>query len=380
MKHPILLFIRRFLGRIVLLANLGAIVWLGLCVAAAYTHPATIRYIALFSLSTPFAVLANILFIFAWLIFSTHKLRALLSAVAIIASFNVVSPIFAFNYFKDNDFSHRPNTVRIMHWNVHGMGLFDEPHSNAQRDRIIAYLDSVDADVMSLPEFAVKKTEITSQTAKKIIENGNYKDYRFQADNTLGKNIFLGTAVFSRYEIFNFKAHKLSDYIYMLQCDMALPGADTTRMFFVHLNTFGLSDNDKDYIEDVANNKKADLNRSRSYMWKFNYAFLRRAREVKVAKSIIEASPYPVVICGDLNDLPGSYTYTQMREGLNDAFLQRGRGLGRTYSRLSPTLRIDYIFYDPASFSCIGYKSPYTSLSDHNPVITNLEIINRPER
>ncbi|MBZ0097799.1 MAG: endonuclease/exonuclease/phosphatase family protein, partial [Taibaiella sp.] len=106
----------------------------------------------------------------------------------------------------------------------------------------------------------------------------------------------------------------------------------------------------------------------------------RRAREVKVAKSVIDASPYPVVICGDLNDLPGSYTYTQMREGLNDAFLQRGRGLGRTYSRLSPTLRIDYIFYAPASFGCIGYKSPYTSLSDHNPVITNLEIINRPER
>src|SRR5690606_241352 len=210
----------------------------------------------------------------------------------------------------------------------------------------------------------------------KIKANGGYKDYRFQADNTLGKNIFLGTAVFSRYEIFNFRAHKLSDYIYMLQCDMVLPGADTTRMFMIHLATFGLSDNDKDYIEDVAANKKANLNKSRSYLWKFNYAFVRRAREVHVAKEIIDASPYPVVVCGDLNDLPGSYTYTHITEGLNDAFLQKGRGLGRTYSRLSPTLRIDYIFYDPAGFKCLGYKSPYTSLSDHNPVIANFEIIN----
>ncbi len=375
MKHPILRFIRRFLGRIVLLLNLGAIVWLGICVAAAYIHPASVRYIAIFSLSTPFAILINILFIFAWLVLSTRKLRALLSTLALIASYKIVATIFAMNYFKQNDFSNKPNTVKVMHWNAHGMGLFDEPYSEEQKHKIIDYLDSVDADVVSLPEFAVRKTEINTTTAQKIMRNCGYKDYRFQADNTLGKNIFLGTAIFSRYEIYNFKAHKLSDYIYMLQCDVLLSHADTIRMFSVHLNTFGLSDNDKDYIEEVAtNNEKADLVRSRSYLWKFNYAFLRRAREVKVAKSIIDASPYPVIICGDLNDLPGSYTYTRLTEGLEDAFLERGSGLGRTYSRLSPTLRIDYIFYDASVLKCIGYKSPYTSLSDHNPVIANFQI------
>ncbi len=374
MKHPIIVFIRRFLGRIVLLLNLGAIVWLGICVAAAYTHPATVRYIAIFSLSTPFAILVNILFILAWLILSTRKIRALLSTIALIASYKVVATIFAMNYFKQNDFSRQPNTIKVMHWNAHGMGLFDEPYSKAQKNKIIDYLTTVDADIISLPEFAVRKSEINTATSQKIMQKGGYKDYRFQADNTLGKNIFLGTAIFSRYEIYNFKAHKLSDYIYMLQADI-VPGADTIRLFSVHLNTFGLSDNDKDYIEEVASNsEKADLVRSRSYLWKFNYAFLRRAREVKVAREVIDASPYPAIICGDLNDLPASYTYTRMREGLKDAFLQCGSGLGRTYSRLSPTLRIDYIFYDASAIRCKGYKSPYTPLSDHNPVIVNFQI------
>lgn len=375
MKNPILQFIRRFLGRIVLLLNLGAIVWLGICVAAAYTHPASVRYIAIFSLGTPFAILANIMFILAWLILSTRKIRALLSTVALIASYQVVATVFAMNYFKQNDFARHPNTIKVMHWNAHGMGLFDEPNSQEQKDKIIDYLASVDADIISLPEFAVRKPEIHTSTAQKIMKNGGYKDYRFQADNTLGKNIFLGTAIFSRYEIYNFKAHKLSDYIYMLQCDIAPPSADTMRLFSVHLNTFGLSDNDKDYIEEVAtNSEKANLVRSRSYLWKFNYAFLRRAREVKVAREVIDASPYPVIICGDLNDLPASYTYTRLSEGLEDAFLQRGSGLGRTYSRLSPTLRIDYIFYDASLLRCIGYKSPYTPLSDHYPVIANFQI------
>lgn len=380
MKHPIIQFIRRFLGRIVLLLNLGAIVWLGLCVAAAYVHPATVRYLAIFSLSTPFAILVNILFVLAWLILSTRKIRALLSVVALAASYKVVGAIFAMNYFKENDFSRAPNTIKVMHWNAHGMGLFDEPYSKEQKNKIIEYLAGEDADIISLPEFAVRKAEINTATAKTIMKKGGYKDYRFQADNTLGKNIFLGTAIFSRYEIYGFKAHKLSDYIYMLQGDIVPPGADTIRFFSVHLNTFGLSDNDKDYIEEVASNTdKADLVRSRSYLWKFNYAFLRRAREVKVAREVIEASPYPVIVCGDLNDLPASYTYTRISEGLRDAFLQRGSGLGRTYSRLSPTLRIDYIFYHPSALRCIGYKSPYTPLSDHNPVIANFQIKSKAE-
>lgn len=375
MNHPILRFIRRFLGRIVLLLNLGAIVWLGLCVAAAYVHPASVRYISIFSLSTPFAILANILFVLAWLILSTRKVRALLSVIALAASYKVVGAIFAMNYFKENDFSRAPNTIKVMHWNAHGMGLFDEPNSKEQKNKIIDYLASVDADIISLPEFAVRKAAINTPTAQKIMEQGGYKDYRFQADNTLGKNIFLGTAIFSRYEIHGFKAHKLSDYIYMLQADIVPPGSDTIRFFSLHLNTFGLSDNDKDYIEEVtSNSEKADLVRSRSYLWKFNYAFLRRARETKVARKAIEASPYPVIVCGDMNDLPASYTYTRMSEGLKDAFLQRGSGLGRTYSRLSPTLRIDYIFYTPMAMRCIGYKAPYTPLSDHNPVIANFQI------
>ncbi len=124
----------------------------------------------------------------------------------------------------------------------------------------------------------------------------------------------------------------------------------------------------------TSNSEKADLVRSRSYLWKFNYAFLRRARETKVARKAIEASPSPVIVCGDMNDLPASYTYTCMSEGLKDAFLQRGSGLGRTYSRLSPTLRIDYIFYTPMAMRCIGYKAPYTPLSDHIPVIANFQI------
>ncbi|MCB9045405.1 MAG: endonuclease/exonuclease/phosphatase family protein [Chitinophagales bacterium] len=370
-------FIRRFLGRIVLLLNLCAIAWLAICALASVTHPADIKYIALFSLTTPVAIFANISFALAWLIFSRRKARSLLSIIALVACYKLIGVVFGMNYFKSSDLATRNNTLKVMHWNVHGMGLFDEPNEKEHERKIIEFVQQEHPDVLCLPEFNTPKTKIMTPAAEKIIRDNDYRDYRFQADNTLGKKIFLGTAIFSRYPLFNFKANKLSDYIYMLQADMQLKNGDTIRMLFGHLNTFGLSDNDKDYIEELtqtAQGINTDIKHSKPYLWKFNYAFLRRARETKVTRSIMAASPYPVIFCGDLNDLPGSYTYTRFSEVLNDAFLDYGHGLGRTYNRLSPTLRIDYIFYDPEILRCIGYKSPYTSLSDHSPVIANFEI------
>ena len=57
----------------------------------------------------------------------------------------------------------------------------------------------------------------------------------------------------------------------------------------------------------------------------------------------LDASPYPLVICGDFNDVPNSYTYFHIRGKLQDAFIAKCFGIGRTYMHISPTLRIDYI-------------------------------------
>lgn len=376
-------FIRRFLGRIVLLLNLAAVIWLLLCFATGYTHPSTIRYLPMFSLSTPFAIITNVFFALAWLIFSSRKLRSLISVTALLICYPLISMIWGMNYFRINDMTPAANRLKVLQWNAHGMGVFENNNAPAFEKKIIEQLSEINADVVCLPEFAVPKLKIMTPAAKKIMANSGYTDFRFQADNTLGQKIFLGTAIFSRYPVSNYKANKLSDYIYMLQADVAPRNGDTIRMFFVHLSTFGLSDNDKDYIEEISKAKSgvdANLRRSKSYLWKFNYTFLRHAREAALAKSIIAQSPHSVVVCGDFNDLPGSYTYMQFSEELNDAFRSRGTGLGRTYNRLSPTLRIDYIFYDPAMLKCVGYDSYYTTLSDHNPVIANFEILTRARR
>ncbi|RYE20544.1 MAG: hypothetical protein EOP51_17645 [Sphingobacteriales bacterium] len=369
--------IRRIFSSTVLLLNLVAIAWLCCCIAAAYTDPLKMKNIAIFSLSTPFAILTNLFFIVMWL-FSTHKLRALLSLMVLLGGYKVTSTVFATNFFGKNSMERKGRTIKIVSWNSHGMGVFNKPINKAFDQKILDFLKEQDADILCLPEYSLTIDNILKPYAEKIIKNNGYIDYRFQADNNLNDRVYLGTAVFSKYPFRNYETHQLSQYIYMMQGDVQLPYGKTMRLFFVHLTTFGLSDKEKDYIDEVTNNKdsaKGITKRANSFIKKLNTAYEHRAEEVNKAINIIRKSPYPVLLCGDFNDLPGSYTYTTMRGGLADAFLDKGKGFGRSYNRLSPTIRIDHFFYNDTTLRLIGFQCPPTELSDHNPIITNFEIV-----
>jgi endonuclease/exonuclease/phosphatase family metal-dependent hydrolase len=87
----------------------------------------------------------------------------------------------------------------------------------------------------------------------------------------------------------------------------------------------------------------------------------------------IEESPYPVIVCGDFNDVPSSYAYFTARGSLQDAFLKKGAGFGRTFRFISPTLRIDYILADK-KFDVLQYSSFKVPFSDHYPIIADFDI------
>jgi endonuclease/exonuclease/phosphatase family metal-dependent hydrolase len=359
------------------LFNILAVLWMGLCGLASVINPAEVKYLSLFSLTLPFAILVNVFFIVLWL-FSSRKLRMLMSLLVLLVCYKATISVFGFNYFGDNDVNKAGNCIKIMSWNSHGMGLHNRPRDKEFDENLVQFIKERDADILCLMEYPTPRNDFMNKVTQRIIQNGNYKDFRFKDDNILSKIVFLGTAVFSKYPLRNFVPHKLSENIYMLQADVDLPNSERMRMFFVHLNTFGLTDNDKAYIESVkaaGTVTDKDIDSSKSFMEKLDAGYVRRSVETDKAARIIAQSPYPVLVCGDMNDLPGSYTYTNMRGGLKDVFLEKGKGLGRTYNQISPTLRIDHMFYDPAVLKPVGFACIKTHLSDHNPLITNFEII-----
>lgn len=85
-----------------------------------------------------------------------------------------------------------------------------------------------------------------------------------------------------------------------------------------------------------------------------------------------------VILCGDLNCLPGSRIHKRLQQVLDDAQLRvPGRRPANTFSSRFPLLRLDYVFVD-RSCDVRACHVPRTGLprlaSDHLPLVVDLGI------
>jgi len=98
--------------------------------------------------------------------------------------------------------------------------------------------------------------------------------------------------------------------------------------------------------------------------------------------------PRPVVVCGDLNDLPDSRVIGELKKDYTDSWALVGRGDGFTFQSDAPKKRIDYILVlnnsKPDSASAAVQLRPMSarvlqsSASDHLPLLVEFEL--RTER
>lgn len=369
----LLAFIRALFSNTLFLANISVSAWLLLCWYAANTNPADVPYLGIVSLSAAFPLAANILFLFVWL-FTRKKWRSLLPIATLVISHQLLLPIFGLNILASNNMTPQLNGLKIMSWNVHGLGLFDKPVDKTTPEKMFSIVEKEQPDVFCMIEFYTN-TDGSNKEASKYFNNAGYKEYRFMYDNDYGAKIYIGNAVFSKYPLSNFEEIPIDQYIKLMRCDVNLPNDKKVRLFVVHLQSFLIADKEKALIEEIKKSTdKLEQNKeySKSFLTKMNNAYVKRAPQAILTRAEMDKSPYPTILCADLNDVPGSYTYTTIKGDMKDAFAAKGKGLGRTYNKISPTLRIDYIFYDQDYLQLIGYKSMNTEqYSDHNPVISN---------
>jgi len=92
-----------------------------------------------------------------------------------------------------------------------------------------------------------------------------------------------------------------------------------------------------------------------------------RANQADEIASHIQQSPYPVIICGDFNDVPQSYAYQKIVKGKIDHFQEKGLGIGSTFAGSIPFLRIDYIL-SSSEIKVVDTEIIKDEYSDHYPV------------
>jgi endonuclease/exonuclease/phosphatase family metal-dependent hydrolase len=148
---------------------------------------------------------------------------------------------------------------------------------------------------------------------------------------------------------------------------------DTIRVYTTHLQSLQFGKKDYERIGEIESAEDSLLSNSKTILSKVKKGFSYRSIQADLIREVLGDSPYPVLFCGDLNDVPNSYTYFTVRDGMQDAFLKKGFGIGRTFSALSPTLRIDYIFADK-NFKINQINRLVKDYSDHYMLVSDVEM------
>lgn len=147
-------------------------------------------------------------------------------------------------------------------------------------------------------------------------------------------------------------------------------GRDTLRVYNLHLQSTGITGTER--TETLTRHIIADtMARSKlsNVAQKMADNYRRRAAEADRVATHVAQSPHPVVLCGDFNDTPVSYTYnTIVGNTLTDAYLERGRGVEHTFMGLYNLFRIDYVMMSEDEFEVKSYQSFPLEYSDHKPI------------
>lgn len=282
-------------------------------------------------------------------------------------------PGFKRSYSMGNKFD-GVGDIKVLSYNVE---LFKETSKNYTKKNLAYDIASLirdqQPDIVCLQEFDFYDGNLGRK--KCIEEFGDKIGLKYNYYNT-HKN-YAGNVIFSRFPIIDIPTETASNE--MLLGAIKKIDAGSRGEFYianVHMVSYQMTDSEVNYVTDTKNYVENSEKYGKSIVGKLKTAFLNRTKDSEKLLNRLPADGLPIVVCGDFNDTPLSYTYGRLkRYGLNDGFIQAGHGVGATYAGNMPLLRIDYVWSNnqvvPMTFERIHEKH-----SDHYPVVMTFNILN----
>lgn len=330
----------RFFQRVVFVINLGAALLMVVAFVLPYLPPSRYPIISILSLAVPVLIIINIIFAIYWLLLLNWRFLA--SFIVLTISF------FYFNVFyeisSEGDPSEYEHSLSILSYNVRLFNAFEKKDFGDVAAIFSDIIIEKDPDIIFIQEYYDK-------------HNVDLSAYPYKFVKFKRKSAKLGHAIFSKYPLihtgdFNFKDSGNN----ALYADV-VKGKDTLRLYNLHLQSFGIIPEVK-FLQEM---DKERLARRVSTNFKKQETQIRQVLEHK------SKCEYPVILCGDFNNTPFSYTYRKLKENMQDSFRERGNGLGTTFWFDFFPLRIDYIFTSP-DFDVLTFDTEKETFSDHHAI------------
>lgn len=343
-----------------------------LAYAGVHISPAIFWPLAFVGMLYLWLVLAHLGFLVYWLVF--RRKRMWLSGITLLLGWNHLGDLYQ---FVGRDAPEDPaRSVKVMSYNVRLFDLYNWSHNIRTRNRIFSLLNSEKPDILCLQEFF--EVESGWFPTKDTLLGGSFPwnaiHDEYTAETRLGQHF--GIATLTRFPIlekgritFPKEPNNLC-----IWTDLLVNG-DTLRVYNAHLASIRFGREDYHFIDQLEQGTADDSIAENSWriVGRLKNAFVRRSAEADLIVEHMRTCPHPFVWCGDLNDTPMSYSYHALRTVMDDAFVESGSGLGRTYVGAFPSFRIDHIMHGPG-IEASGFRTLPDELSDHRPVMCRVRV------
>lgn len=271
----------------------------------------------------------------------------------------LISPLNLFHPEADPD----KVQLKVLTMNVTQFNWVDGDKPN----KSMRYILDQNADVVVIQEglvdFSYEQLEPVKPMLKEL-----YKKYPYR------KKAFFDVGILSKYPYTEVKSSALDKEklnYFIKAWDVQAPGGDI-RVVSMHLSSLRFTQNDSKIIESM--NKPSNRKRRvKSVVRKLDNGFRTHVRQVTAMRKLLDETTGDVIVMGDMNDTPGSYTYrTLCGDDLLDAWAESGFGPTYTFHAHHLYVKIDHIFYR-GNMKLLTCRRDKEGESDHYPLVAIFE-------
>lgn len=358
-----MVLIRNFLKRFLFLLNIVLALYTLLVYQLSYSVSVKHWLAGFFMLSMPFILVGNGLFVLIWTIRRSY--RTFLSLGILILGFPFILRTISWHNIDSTD---SRKGLTVLSYNLMWCDAFTyiEQHDTTNAIGIVKKVVDINADIKCVQELYNWDYFPQFQTIKKLRGINKYYTYVHSTPGNDKGQGDIGLAIFSKYPIIRKQEkHWSINHNGLLSADIVVK-RDTIRVINVQLRSMGVRV--QRFIEAKKDKEKAKQEAKTIYH-QLKGGFEDRGIQVKELEKWIQESPYPLIVCGDFNELPYGFAYGKVRNYLENAFEEAGRGFGFTYHKKPGFIRIDNQFFDNKYFEIKRFKTfSETPYSDHYPI------------
>ena len=356
--------LKAFTVRLIAGANVATVLVMLLVGYSDRLNPADHPLLSTLGMTLPVFLLINLVFLFFWVVFKWRMVW--ISVLGLVLAYVPISIYMPLNSSQDIP----EGALKIISYNVCAYGgnfKYDDGF-----EKVRDYLVEEKPDIVCIQEDIDTWRRYVFLHYEKTFA---YNDTMVIANNPQSYNAL---GIHSKYPIIHreriaYPSKANGSVAWWLKV-----GDDTLIVVNNHFESCHLNKDDRaQYLQMIKGKMPRDSVREESKLLlvKLAEANAKRSGQIRTVRQYaLDHGQYPVIVCGDFNDSPISYSRHAMAEVLTDCYATTGKGIGLSYNQKAFSFRIDHFF-------CNDRLQPYRceidgkmDASDHNPLICWVKI------